>query len=154
MRSRAYTIWASRTRVWSYMIGTAWTGTWSRTVRTTRMRTTRTRGRTYTEMTASTIAGISPWAIHHEVGAIGIYTVDPEFPAAIMPSQRTIEILLAEEVLILKWRQYLLYSKVALLPQIAVQVKLRADTHEIVEVDLIDSFILRRREVQLVGHLV
>jgi hypothetical protein len=88
------------------------------------------------------------------VAAIWIYTVDPELPTTITPSQRTIEILQSEEFLVLVWRQHLLYFIVALLPQIGIEVKLRAYTHEIVEIDLIDSFILRWREIQLIGHLV
>jgi hypothetical protein len=71
-------------------------------------------------MPSSAIIGISPGTIHHKVAAIRIDTVDTELPATVTPSQRTIEILQAEEVLILIWRQYPLYRKVALLPQIAV----------------------------------
>ena len=71
-------------------------------------------------MPSSTIVGVSPGTIHHIVAAIGINAIDTELPATVTPSQRTIEILQAEEVLILIWRQYPLYRKVALLPQIAV----------------------------------
>ena len=88
------------------------------------------------------------------MSAIGIYTINAELPATIAPSQRTIEILDTEEFLILIGRQHTLYLKVALLPQIAVEIKRRAYTHKIVEVDLIDRFILRWREIQLIGHLV
>jgi hypothetical protein len=105
-------------------------------------------------MPSSAIIGISPGTIHHKVAAIRINTIDTELPTTVTPSQRTIEILQTKEFLILVGRQYLLYLIVALLPQIAVQVELRADIHKIVEVDLIDCLILRRREVQLVGHLV
>jgi hypothetical protein len=105
-------------------------------------------------MAASAIAAVCPGAIHHEVAAIRIYTVDPELPAAVTPSQRTIEILQPEEVLVLIARQYPLYLIVALLPHVAIEIKGRTYTHEVVEVDLIDRFILRRREIQLIGHLV
>jgi hypothetical protein len=105
-------------------------------------------------MPSSTIAGVSPGTVQHIMAAVGIYTVDSELPAAIMPSQRAIEILQTKESLVLEGRQHPTYLIVALLPQITVQVELRADTHEIVEVDLIDCLILGRREIQLVGHLV
>jgi hypothetical protein len=105
-------------------------------------------------MPSSTIAGVSPGAVQHVMTAIGIDAVNPELPTAFMPSQRTIEILHPHEVLVLQGRQHPLYLKVAVFPQIAVQVVLRSDQHEIIEVDLIDRLVLRRREVQLVGHLV
>jgi hypothetical protein len=88
------------------------------------------------------------------MSAIGIYTINAELPATIAPTQRTIEILYTEEFLILVGRQHTLYLKVALFPQIAVEIKRRTYTHKIVEVDLIDRFILRWREIQLIGHLV
>ena len=43
-------------------------------------------GGTCTEMTATAIVGVSPGAIQHEVGAVGIDTVDPELPAVVAPS--------------------------------------------------------------------
>jgi hypothetical protein len=52
-------------------------------------------------MPSSTIVGVSPGTIHHVVAAIGINAIDTELPTTVMPSQRTVEILQAEEFLIL-----------------------------------------------------
>jgi hypothetical protein len=105
-------------------------------------------------MAASAIAAVCPGTIHHEVTTVWINTIDPELPATIAPSQRTIEILQSEEVFVLVRRQHPLNLKVALFPQVAIEIELRTYTHKIVEVDLIDRFVLGRREIQLVGHLV
>ena len=103
---------------------------------------------------AALVAYISLGASPVEVAPVRVVVVDVESPAAVLPSQRAIEVALVYEPLILPGCQNILQVAVATLPPGAVGIFLSIHTHQVVQIDLIDGIILGIRQVQFIGHLI
>lgn len=89
-----------------------------------------------------------------EVITVRIAGIDTKVPITGVPIKRTVEICRIHIHAILPIKQYITEVEVALLPISPIQIGLAIDTHEVVKVHLVSSFILFFREVQLIRHLV
>ena len=89
-----------------------------------------------------------------EVVAVGIAGIDAEVPVAAVPVARAIEIRGCQVGVVLPVEQDVTQVEIALCPVNTVEVGLRVDAHQVVEVDLVGSLILLLGEVQFVCHLV
>ena len=71
-----------------------------------------------------------------------------------MDSHRTIEVLHADELVVLTSGGYVAQHVVAMLPVSAEDIAVMVDTAQILEVDVIDGFVLCWHQVELTRHLV
>jgi len=103
---------------------------------------------------SATIDGIEVGRSKIEVAAMGITCVDAEVPETTAPVKRTIEIGGFNKSTILPIEQDITEVEITTLPVGAIEVGLRVDTHQIVEVDLIGCLVLFLGQVELIRHLV
>ena len=112
-------------------------------------------------VTAYTVPGMSSaigvpemWTAEIEVAAVWIASIDTEVPVAGVPVKRTVEIACCTECAILPVEQDIAQIKVTTSPVFTIEVCLRLNTQEVVEVYFVGGFILIFGEIQLVSHLV
>ena len=94
------------------------------------------------------------WTSKVEVGAVRIAGIDGEVPITSVPVKWTVEIACCTEGTILPVEQDIAQVKITTCPVFTIEVCLRLDTQEVVEVYFVGCFILIFGEVQLVSHLV
>ena len=104
-------------------------------------------------VTAS-VHGIEVRKSEVEVVAVGVAGIDAEMPVASVPVERAIEIGGSQIGFILPVKKDITQVEVTLCPICSIEVCLRVDTHQIVEVDLVCGLVLLLGEVEFIGHLV
>jgi len=100
------------------------------------------------------VAIVEVWATEIIVVAIRIAGIDAEMPVACLPVEWAIEVAGCAIGRILPVEQNITEVKVTVRPVGSIQVVVRVDTHQIVEVYLVGGLVLILCEVQLVCHLV
>ena len=83
-----------------------------------------------------------------------IACVDAEVPIPTIPVKRAIEIGCVDIGTILPVKQHIAQVEIALAPIDTIKIIIRIDAHQIIQVDLVGSLILRIRQVEFVSHLV
>ena len=84
-----------------------------------------------------------------EMAAVGIVAVDVESPGPRLPCERTIEVGKSHILVVLIGGQDILEVCVTAVPPATKNVIPSVNTHQVVQVDLIDCIILGIRQVQL-----
>ena len=103
----------------------------------------------------TTIVGdIDIRATKEEVVTMRIARVDAEVPVTAVPVKRTIEIGCVNIGAVLPVKQHIAQVEITLTPIDTIEVIIRVDAHQVIEIDLVGSLILRIRQVELVSHLV
>ena len=85
---------------------------------------------------------------------VGIAVVDVEHPCSGVPRHGAVEIVEAEEPVVLPGGEYMAKVSVAAVPPRSVDIVAAVHAHEVVEVDFVDSLILCLGEVELVRHFI
>lgn len=89
-----------------------------------------------------------------EVVAVRIAGINGKAPVASIPVERTIEVGCIEIQPILPVKKDIFQIQITLRPICPIEVVVRVDTHEIVEVYLVCGLVLFLCEVQFVRHFV
>ena len=89
-----------------------------------------------------------------EVVTVRVAGIDAEVPVTGVPVERTIEIGCCYEGIPLPVKQDIAQIEITALPVCPVHIVTAGDPHQIVEIDLIGSFVLFVSEIQLISHLV
>lgn len=89
-----------------------------------------------------------------EVCAVRVSCIDTEVPVACVPIERTIEVACCAEGAVLPVKQNIAEVKVTAVPICAIYIVSSGHSHQVVEVYLVGSVILRVGEIKLVCHLV
>lgn len=105
-------------------------------------------------MAFTLIAGVGLRASLVEVIPVAVVAIDIERPTAVLPAQRTVEVVQAHILVVLMHREDILQVGIAAVPGSAEDIVATAHAHHVVQVDLIHRLVLRHGEVQLVSHLV
>ena len=104
-------------------------------------------------MTA-TVAGIEHGASEVEVVTMRIARIDAEVPVTVAPVEWAIEIACLAESAPLPVEQDIAHVEIAALPIIAIHIVIARYPHQVVEINLVGSFVLLVCQIQLVSHLV
>ena len=83
-----------------------------------------------------------------------IARIDAEVPVPAVPVKRAIEIGCVDIGTVLPVEKHIAQVEIALTPIDTIEIIIRVDTHQVIEVDLVGSLILRIREIEFVSHLV
>jgi len=102
----------------------------------------------------STIGGVEVRTAEVEVVTVRITCIDPEVPVACVPVEGAVEVRGSNKCVPLCFQQDVTHVEVTALPISSINIINAGDTHQVVEVNLVGSFILLVRQVQLVSHLV
>lgn len=85
---------------------------------------------------------------------VWVASEDAEVPVTVTPIERTVEVKGIAECSVLPVDEYVAEVEVTVCPVWSIKVCLGSDTHEIVKVDLVCSFILVVSKIKLISHLV
>jgi hypothetical protein len=102
----------------------------------------------------STIGGVEVRTAEVEVVTVRITCIDTEVPVACVPVEGAVEVRGSNKCVPLCFQQDVTHVEVTALPISSINIINAGDTHQVVEVDLVGSFILLVRQVQLISHLV
>ena len=102
----------------------------------------------------ATIGQVEMWTTEIEVVAMRIAGIDAEVPYTSLPVERAVEVGSCAKQIPLPAIEYITDIQVTALPVGAKHIVIACDAHQIVQVNLIGSFILCIRQVQFVCHLI